>query len=112
MAYRDTGKLVVDLQPDGDLLFDAGALWVASRHRLPMLVVMVNNRAYNNDWTHQRSVARTRGNPVERAGVGIVIDDPAFPRAIRANLFRPTVEGQPHLLFWQRNQRRRDTEQQ
>jgi benzoylformate decarboxylase/acetolactate synthase-1/2/3 large subunit len=87
LAYRDTGKLVVDLQPDGDLLFDAGALWVASRHRLPMLVVMVNNRAYNNDWTHQRSVARTRGNPVERAGVGIVIDDPAPDFATLARAF-------------------------
>lgn len=47
-----------------------------------------------------------------RAYVAIVIDDPVFPRPIRANLFRPAVEGQPHLLFWQRNQRRRETEQQ
>jgi uncharacterized protein (DUF736 family) len=50
----------------------------------------------------------------ERAGayVAIVIDDPQFPRPIRANLFRPAIEGQPHLLFWQRNQRRREPEQQ
>lgn len=50
----------------------------------------------------------------EKAGpyVAIVIDDPIFPRPIRANLFRPAIEGQPHLLFWQRNQRRRETEQQ
>ena len=26
----DTGRLVVDLQPDGDLMFDVGALWVAA----------------------------------------------------------------------------------
>ena len=50
----------------------------------------------------------------ERAGayVAIVIDDPQFPRPLRANLFKPTTEGQPHLLVWQRNQRRRETEQQ
>ena len=50
----------------------------------------------------------------EKAGayVAIVIDDPVFPRPIRANLFRPSVEGQPHLLFWQRTQRRRQAEQQ
>jgi uncharacterized protein (DUF736 family) len=49
----------------------------------------------------------------ERAGayLAVVIDDPQFPRAIRANLFRPATEGQPHLLLWQRNQRRRETEQ-
>ncbi len=48
----------------------------------------------------------------ERAGayVAVVIDDPQLPRAIRANLFRPAIEGQPHLLFWQRNQRRREAE--
>lgn len=50
----------------------------------------------------------------EKAGayVAVVIDDPQFPRPIRANLFRPGIEGQPHLLFWQRNQRRRETSDQ
>ncbi|MEG3089300.1 DUF736 domain-containing protein [Sphingomonas sp. PB4P5] len=50
----------------------------------------------------------------ERAGeyVAVVIDDPQFSRAIRANLFSPTSEGQPHLLLWQRDQTRRDSEQQ
>jgi benzoylformate decarboxylase/acetolactate synthase-1/2/3 large subunit len=77
LAHRGTGRLVVDLQPDGDLMFDASALWVATRHRIPMLVVMVNNRAYNNDWIHQRHVAADRGTPVENAGIGIEIVDPA-----------------------------------
>lgn len=77
LACRGTGRLVVDLQPDGDLMFDAGALWVAAHHRIPMLVVMVNNRAYNNDWVHQKTMARERDNPIERASVGITIEDPA-----------------------------------
>lgn len=77
LAHRGTGRLVVDLQPDGDLMFDAGALWVAAHHRIPMLVVMVNNRAYNNDWVHQKHMARERGNPEERATIGITIEDPA-----------------------------------
>jgi benzoylformate decarboxylase/acetolactate synthase-1/2/3 large subunit len=93
LAYRDTDKLVVDLQPDGDLLFDAGALWVAQRHRLPLLVVMVNNRAYNNDWGHQRDVARVRGNDPARAGIGIVIDDPAPDFASLAKAFSLYAEG-------------------
>jgi len=74
-------------------MFDAGALWVASRHRLPMLVIMVNNRAYNNDWVHQKNVARARGNPVERAGIGIVIDDPAPDFATLARAFDWHAEG-------------------
>ena len=77
LAHRGSGRLVVDLQPDGDLMFDAGALWVASYHRLPLLVVMYNNRAYYNDWEHQERVARQRGTPLEREWIGMEIDRPA-----------------------------------
>jgi benzoylformate decarboxylase/acetolactate synthase-1/2/3 large subunit len=77
LAHRDAGRLVVDLQPDGDLMFDLGALWVASYHRIPMLVVMFNNRAYHNDWEHQERMARLRGTPVENSWIGMEIDRPA-----------------------------------
>ena len=76
LAHRDAGRLVVDLQPDGDLMFDAGALWVAAKHRIPMLVVMYNNRAYFNDWEHQIRMAGLRGTPAERAHIGMDLDDP------------------------------------
>jgi acetolactate synthase I/II/III large subunit len=77
LAHRDAGRLVVDLQPDGDLMFDAGALWVAAKHRIPMLVVMYNNRAYYNDWEHQIRMAKLRGTPLERAYIGMDMVDPA-----------------------------------
>ena len=77
LAHRDAGRLVVDMQPDGDLMFDAGALWVAAKHRIPMLVVMYNNRAYYNDWEHQLRMARRRGTPESRAHIGMDLDDPA-----------------------------------
>ena len=77
LAHRDHGRLVVDMQPDGDLMFDAGALWVAAKHRIPMLAVMYNNRAYYNDWEHQLRMARHRGTPESRAHIGMDLDDPA-----------------------------------
>jgi benzoylformate decarboxylase/acetolactate synthase-1/2/3 large subunit len=77
LAYRGSDRLVVDLQPDGDLMFDLGALWIAAYHRIPLLVVMFNNRAYYNDWEHQERIARRRGTPVERAYIGMEIDKPA-----------------------------------
>jgi acetolactate synthase-1/2/3 large subunit len=77
LAHRDAGRLVVDLQPDGDLMFDLGALWVASYHRIPMLVVMFNNRAYYNDWEHQDRMAKQRGTPLENTWIGMEIDRPA-----------------------------------
>ena len=76
LAHRDEKRLVVDMQPDGDLMFDAGALWVAAKHRIPMLIVMYNNRAYYNDWEHQIRMARHRGTPVERAHIGMDMSDP------------------------------------
>jgi acetolactate synthase-1/2/3 large subunit len=76
LAHRDAKRLVVDLQPDGDLMFDAGALWVAAKHRIPLLVVMYNNRAYYNDWEHQIRMAKHRGTPIERAHIGMDMTDP------------------------------------
>ncbi|MPZ61462.1 MAG: thiamine pyrophosphate-binding protein [Propionibacteriales bacterium] len=76
LAHKGSGKLVVDLQPDGDLMFDLGSLWVAAYHKIPMLVVMFNNRAYYNDWEHQERIARHRGTPVENAYLGMEIDGP------------------------------------
>jgi len=77
LAYKGTGRLVVDIQPDGDLMFDAGALWVAAKYEIPMLVVMFNNRAYYNDWEHQIRMARLRGTPEKRAHIGMDLYDPA-----------------------------------
>jgi benzoylformate decarboxylase/acetolactate synthase-1/2/3 large subunit len=77
LAHKGTGRLVVDLQPDGDLMFDLGALWIAAYHRIPLLAVMFNNRAYYNDWEHQERVARARGTDVGRAYIGMEIDKPA-----------------------------------
>jgi benzoylformate decarboxylase/acetolactate synthase-1/2/3 large subunit len=77
LAHKGSGRLVVDLQPDGDLMFDLGALWIAAYHRIPMLAVMFNNRAYFNDWEHQERIAHARGTDVSRAYIGMEIDKPA-----------------------------------
>jgi benzoylformate decarboxylase/acetolactate synthase-1/2/3 large subunit len=93
LAHKGTGRLVVDIQPDGDLMFDVGALWVASRYQLPLLVVMFNNRAYYNDWEHQEKLAAQRGTPVERAHIGMAISDPEPDFATVAQGFGWHAEG-------------------
>jgi acetolactate synthase-1/2/3 large subunit len=93
LAHKGTGRLVVDLQPDGDLMFDVGALWVAAAYELPLLTVMFNNRAYYNDWEHQERLARQRGTPVERANIGMAINDPAPDFAAIAKGFGWWAEG-------------------
>ena len=76
LANKGTGRLVIDLQPDGDLMFDAGSLWIASKYKIPMLIVMYNNRAYYNDWNHQIVIAKNRGTDPERANIGMDLYDP------------------------------------
>jgi acetolactate synthase-1/2/3 large subunit len=93
LAHRGTGRLVVDLQPDGDLLFDAAALWIASANRIPLLVVMYNNRAYYNDWDHQIRMARHRGTDLGRAHVGVAIEEPPPDFAGLARSFGWHAEG-------------------
>jgi thiamine pyrophosphate-dependent acetolactate synthase large subunit-like protein len=93
LAHRDEKRLVVDMQPDGDLMFDAGAMWVAAKHRIPMLVVMYNNRAYYNDWEHQIRMAKLRGTPIERAHIGMDMDDPAPDFAAMAKSMGWYAEG-------------------
>jgi acetolactate synthase-1/2/3 large subunit len=76
LAHKGTGRVVVDIQPDGDLMFDAGALWVAAKYQIPMLVVMFNNRAYYNDWEHQLRMARLRGTDEAKAHIGMDLSGP------------------------------------
>ena len=93
LAHKGTGRLVVDLQPDGDLLFDVGAMWTAMYHEIPLLVVMFNNRAYYNDWEHQERMAKQRGTPMDNAFFGMEIDGPAPDFAAMAASFGWHSEG-------------------
>jgi thiamine pyrophosphate-dependent acetolactate synthase large subunit-like protein len=76
LAYRDAGRLCINVIGDGDLLYTAAALWTASHMRLPLLTIVNNNRSYGNDEGHQEYLANVRGRPVENKGVGIYIEDP------------------------------------
>jgi thiamine pyrophosphate-dependent acetolactate synthase large subunit-like protein len=93
LAHRDSGKLCVNLQADGDLLYVVSGLYTAAHHRLPLLTVMFNNRTYGNDEEHQEAIAKTRGRPVENKVVGIRIDDPAPDFARIAQGFGVHAEG-------------------
>src|SRR5262245_36704234 len=76
LAHRDKKRIVVNIQPDGDLMFDAGALWIAAKYQIPMLIVMHNNRAYYNDWAHQIRMAQLRGTDEAKAHIGMDLFGP------------------------------------
>jgi acetolactate synthase-1/2/3 large subunit len=86
LAHKGSGRVVVDIQPDGDLMFDAGALWVAAKYEIPILIVMYNNRAYYNDWEHQLRMARLRGTDEAKAhlGMDLFAPEPDFATLARS----------------------------
>ncbi len=93
LAHRGTGRLCLNMQTDGDLLYSPSALWTLSHHRIPLLTVVCNNRSYGNDEDHQERVAKERGRPVENKVVGIHINDPAVDFATLARSFDIRAEG-------------------
>ena len=87
LAHKGSGKVCVDLQPDGDLLFTVSALWTAAHHKIPLLMVVFSNHSYYNDEEHQERIAVQRGRPVENKTVGIRIEDPIVDFAAMARTY-------------------------
>jgi thiamine pyrophosphate-dependent acetolactate synthase large subunit-like protein len=70
------------------------ALWTAAHYKIPLLIVVANNRSFFNDELHQERVARMRNRPVENRWVGQRISEPdidiaAIARAQGAQGFGP-----------------------
>jgi acetolactate synthase I/II/III large subunit len=87
LALKNSGKLCVDLQPDGDSLFTISGLWTAAHHQIPLLIVVCSNRSYFNDEEHQERMAKVRGRPVENKTIGIRIEDPVVDFAAMAKSY-------------------------
>ncbi len=76
LANRKHGRLSVAIQTDGDLMYAPGALWTAAHHRIPLLSVMHNNRAYHQEVMHIQRMANRHQRGIENAGIGTTITDP------------------------------------
>lgn len=93
LALKDTGKLPVACLGDGDFLMTCTALWTAVHYKLPLLVVLRNNRSYYNDEEHQQLIAEVRQRPMENAWIGMKTIDPPVDIATVARGFGCYAEG-------------------
>ncbi len=94
LALKGSGRLAVAVCGDGDFLMGVTALWTAAHYRIPLLIVVANNRSFFNDELHQERVARMRNRPVENRWIGQRISEPdidiaAMARAQGAEGFGP-----------------------
>ncbi|HEY7296750.1 MAG TPA: thiamine pyrophosphate-binding protein [Xanthobacteraceae bacterium] len=69
-------RYAISMLGDGDFCMGATGIWSAARHRIPLLVLINNNRSYFNDELHQENVARTRGREVRNRWIGLRMEDP------------------------------------
>jgi thiamine pyrophosphate-dependent acetolactate synthase large subunit-like protein len=76
LANKAKGVITVQFQKDGDMLYQPGSLWTAAHHKIPILKIMFNNRAYHQEVMHLQRMASLHGRRVDTAGIGTTITDP------------------------------------
>ena len=53
LALKGSGRLPIAVCGDGDFMMGVSALWTAAHYRIPLLLVVANNRSFFNDELHQ-----------------------------------------------------------
>jgi acetolactate synthase-1/2/3 large subunit len=81
LANRKYGRLSVSIQDDGDLMYSPGILWTTAHHKIPLLSVMHNNRAYHMEMMHLQRVANRHNRGIERTDIGVTLKDPPIDYA-------------------------------
>jgi acetolactate synthase-1/2/3 large subunit len=87
LANRKHGRLTVNIQCDGDLNYSPGALWTAAHHRIPLLTVMHNNRAYHQELMYVQDMCSRSQRGIDRAQIGTGITDPNIDYAMLAKSY-------------------------
>jgi len=93
LANRKYGRISINLQHDGDLMYLPGVLWTAAHHRIPMLTIMHNNRAYNTEVMQVQQIAGQHHRDIGRCRIGTAIEDPNIDYAKLAQSMGWFAEG-------------------
>jgi thiamine pyrophosphate-dependent acetolactate synthase large subunit-like protein len=93
LAAKTRGRFVINVQCDGDLNYAPGSLWTAAHHRLPLLTIMHNNRAWHQEFMFLEFMAGARGRGTDRAHVGTTLRDPYINYQKMAETYGMASEG-------------------
>jgi acetolactate synthase-1/2/3 large subunit len=93
LAHKRHGRLAVAIQTDGDMMYAPGVLWTAAHHRIPLLSVMNNNRAYHQEIMHVQRMCNARNRGVDRGTIGSTLSDPNIDYAKLAQSMGVYAEG-------------------
>jgi acetolactate synthase-1/2/3 large subunit len=93
LARRERGQINLVIQGDGDFMFAPSVLWTAAHHRLPVLYLMYNNRAYHQETMYIQMMANRRSRGIDRSHIGTEISDPNIDFATVAKGFGVYAQG-------------------
>jgi acetolactate synthase I/II/III large subunit len=93
LAHKRAGRLSIGIVGDGDLNFGPGVLWTAVHHKIPLLLVVHNNRAYHAEVMIIQRMSGVRGRGMANAHIGNVITDPNINYAQMARAYGMYSEG-------------------
>jgi acetolactate synthase-1/2/3 large subunit len=93
LAARDQGRYSINIQGDGDLMVGPGSLWTAAHHKIPLLTIVHNNRAWHQETMHVQRMADRRERQPEHAKVGTLIGNPDIDYTKLAQSFGVYADG-------------------
>jgi thiamine pyrophosphate-dependent acetolactate synthase large subunit-like protein len=76
LANKKYGRISVNIQGDGDMLYAPGVLWTAAHHKIPLLTVMHNNRGYHQEVMHIQRMANRHQRGITNWHIGTMIENP------------------------------------
>jgi thiamine pyrophosphate-dependent acetolactate synthase large subunit-like protein len=93
LAAKSRKQIVINVQTDGDLNYAPGVLWTAQHHRLPLLTVMHNNRAWHQELMFLEYMCGVRGRGGDRGSIGTSLRDPFINYKMMAAAYGMAGEG-------------------
>jgi acetolactate synthase I/II/III large subunit len=93
LAHKKQGRLSIGIVGDGDLNFQPGVLWTAVHHRIPLLLIVHNNRAYHAEVMIVQRMCGSRGRGNANAHIGSAISEPNISYAQMAKAYGMYSEG-------------------
>jgi acetolactate synthase I/II/III large subunit len=93
LAHKKQGRLSIGIVGDGDLNFQPGVLWTAVHHKIPLLLVVHNNRAYHAEVMIVQRMCGNRGRGNANAHIGSAISEPNISYAQMAKAYGMYSEG-------------------
>ena len=76
LANKKYGRLSINIQGDGDMLYAPGVLWTAAHHQIPLLTVMHNNRGYHQEVMHIQRMANRHQRGITNWNIGTTLENP------------------------------------